>query len=167
MLLAAAPFAGLVHHLSAVPDPVFSGRILGDGCALEPCSSPIVEVASPIAGRVAACHPHAFVIEALDPDAAQMPILIHLGIDTVKLRGEGFTSHVTQGDFVAVGDALSTWDTRPAKAADLPLLSPLVALTPAVRVTMLAPFGNEVNAGEPLAQFASQTVPDASLSLRR
>ena len=98
-LVIASPLAGWIVPLDQVPDPVFSGRMLGEGLAVDPTEGKLV---APAAGRIATLNPsrHAVTID-LD-DGAQL--LIHIGIDTVALGGEGFVAHVAEGQRVAAGD---------------------------------------------------------------
>ncbi len=103
-LLLFAPVKGKVVDITNVPDVVFSNKMLGDGLGIEPdgnvitapCDGTIILVAKTL---------HAVAIEAKGVE-----ILIHVGIDTVMLDGQGFTSHVNVGDIVKQGDALLTFD---------------------------------------------------------
>jgi len=143
-----APLAGQVIALADVPDPVFAGLIVGAGLALEPEDGATeVPVVSPVAGRVMKVHPHAFVI--LDEDGAG--VLVHLGIDTVKLEGEGFTVHVADGDEVERGARIITWDPTAVRSAGYSAMCPVVVMQskpddvePAVAV------GHSAVLGEPL-----------------
>jgi phosphotransferase system IIA component len=82
MTTVTSPLAGRAIGLAAVPDPVFSGAMVGPGAAIDPVREPSESVA-PVDGIVVSLHPHAFVI--VDPDG--QGVLTHLGIDTVQLRG--------------------------------------------------------------------------------
>ena len=102
-----APLAGRVVALADVPDPVFAGLIVGAGLAVEPEDGATeVSVISPVAGRVMKVHPHAFVV--LDESGAG--VLVHLGIDTVQLKGEGFTLLAAEGDRVSAGQPIVAWN---------------------------------------------------------
>ena len=84
MTVVHAPLAGRIVSLDDVPDPVFSGQIVGSGVAIEPEDGATeVLVTSPVAGRVAKVHPHALAIA----DASGTGVLVHLGIDTVRMEG--------------------------------------------------------------------------------
>ena len=108
-----SPVAGQVLSLDDVPDPVFSAQMVGSGVALRPApSAGSVEVRSPIAGTIVKLHPHAFVV--LTEDKAG--VLVHIGIDTVKMKGEGFTLVASEGDRVRPGDPVVTYD--PAAIAE-------------------------------------------------
>lgn len=115
-----APLAGTVIALEQVPDPVFAGRFVGTGAAIDPDRDKgEVTAVAPVSGTVAKVHPHAFVIASEDGRG----VLVHLGLDTVGLKGQGFTVHVADGDEVSAGDAIVTWN--PSDVADRGL-SPVV-----------------------------------------
>lgn len=145
-----APLAGTVIALEQVPDPVFAGRFVGPGTAIDPdLTVGEVTAVAPVAGTVAKVHPHAFVIAADDGRG----ILVHLGLDTVGLKGEGFTVHVGDGDRVAVGDAVVTWN--PADVADRGLspVVPVVALEAAEEDVVVSTTGT-VEQGDELLNWA-------------
>ena len=117
-----APCAGQLFALADVPDPVFSSEMVGPGVALDPGPGPVT-VVSPIAGRLVKVHPHAFVV--LDDHG--VGVLVHLGIDTVRLEGRGFEVLRAQGDTVAAGDEVVRWD--PSTLEDgMSRLVPVVAM---------------------------------------
>jgi glucose-specific phosphotransferase system IIA component len=118
-----APLAGRLLPLSEVPDPVFAAEMVGPGVAVEP-SADQVTVVSPIAGTVVKAHPHAFIV--LGPDG--IGVLVHLGIDTVRLEGRGFELHVADGVTVAAGDPVVTWDISVTRAEGLSPVVPVVAM---------------------------------------
>ncbi|WP_152655963.1 PTS glucose transporter subunit IIA [Oceanobacillus sp. CFH 90083] len=96
-----APINGEVIPLEEVPDPVFAEKMMGDGIAIKPADGKVV---SPIDGNIVQAFPtkHAVGIKASNGTE----ILIHIGLETVALDGEGFTIHVKEGDKVKKGDAL-------------------------------------------------------------
>jgi glucose-specific phosphotransferase system IIA component len=139
-----APLAGRLVPLSEVPDPVFAGEMVGPGVAIDPAGDQVT-AASPIAGTVVKAHPHAFVV--LGPGG--VGVLVHLGIDTVKLDGKGFELHVADGDTVAAGDPVVTWDLTVTRAEGLSPVVPVVVMDrPKGSVT--AATGGTVAAGDPL-----------------
>ena len=99
-----APCPGRVVAMSDVPDPVFAEEMVGPGVAIEP-EPGRATVVSPIAGKVVKVLPHAFVVLG-----DGVGVLVHLGINTVRLEGEGFEVLATQGSEVAAGDPMITWD---------------------------------------------------------
>ncbi|WP_203580106.1 glucose PTS transporter subunit IIA [Microbacterium hibisci] len=118
-----APLAGRVVPLSEVPDPVFAGGVMGPGAAIEPTGDTVF---SPGAGVIAAAQPtgHAFGI-VLD---GGVELLIHVGIDTVNLKGEGFEVKVKNGDRVELGTPLVTFDRGVIEKAGYPLITPVIVL---------------------------------------
>lgn len=146
-----APVAGTVRAMADVPDPVFAGEIVGPGLAIDPSRDGLVEAISPVAGTIIKLHPHAFVILA----PGSRGLLVHLGLDTVQLGGAGFTLHAAEGDTVAAGDTVVSWN--PADVADggRSPVCPVVALDaePGTVTALVAP-GETVRAGEPLFEWA-------------
>lgn len=119
-----APIAGAVVPLSDVPDPVFAGQMVGSGAAVEPPAGEAFDVVSPVAGKVVKLLPHAFVVV----EQSGRGVLTHVGIDTVKLKGEGFELFIAQGDTVAAGEPIMHVDPTAALAAGYSMVSPVVVL---------------------------------------
>ncbi len=117
-----APVPGRAMPLTEVPDPVFAGMMVGPGMAVDPTRGQITAVA-PISGTLAKLHAHAYVI-AGEGGA----VLVHLGIDTVQLKGEGFTLHVSENDTVSAGQDIVTWDAAAVEAGGKSPACPVVAL---------------------------------------
>ncbi|MGW2862816.1 PTS sugar transporter subunit IIA [Streptomyces sp. NPDC001205] len=118
-----SPLAGQAIGLAAVPDPVFSGAMVGPGTAIDPVREPSAAVA-PVDGVVVSLHPHAFVVV----DEEGHGVLTHLGIDTVQLNGEGFELLVNKGDTVTRGQEVVRWDPAAVEAAGKSPICPIVAL---------------------------------------
>lgn len=112
---------GKVVSLEKVPDAVFAQKLMGDGYALELTEG---KITAPISGEIMLVFPtgHAFGIKTADG----LEILIHLGIDTVELNGEGFRSLVKQGDRVKQGDTLTIMDLDFIRNAGKSIISPLI-----------------------------------------
>lgn len=123
-LVVNAPLAGTVIPLGNVPDPVFAGQMVGSGAAVEPPAGETFDVVSPVSGKVIKLLPHAFVVV----DESGRGVLTHVGIDTVKLKGEGFTLLLAQGDTVDAGAAVMRVDPAAALAAGYSMVSPVVVL---------------------------------------
>ena len=121
----ASPLAGTAVALSAVSDPMFAAGKLGAGAAIEPTEGRLV---SPIDGKVTVTFPskHAYAVRGKDADGNNVDILMHIGFDTVNLKGENFTSHVSKGDEVKAGDLLCEFDIEAIKSADYPVTTPVV-----------------------------------------
>ena len=124
MLEVLSPVAGTVIDVADVPDPVFSGGLVGPGCAVVPDPAAGRTAVAPLSGRVVKLHPHAFIIAADDGRA----VLVHLGIDTVELRGDGFTLLVREGDEVVAGQPVAVWDPADVEAGGRSPIVPVVAL---------------------------------------
>jgi sugar PTS system EIIA component len=131
-----APMTGRVLPMDDVPDPVFSERMLGDGVAIEPTDGLAV---APVAGTLTVFHSagHAFAIKTSEP---RIGVLVHVGLDTVGLHGQGFERLAEVGDVVAAGDPIVRFDLAAIAAAGLSALSPVVLpdLDPAAAVTSTA-----------------------------
>ncbi|HEX3789396.1 MAG TPA: PTS glucose transporter subunit IIA [Pseudonocardiaceae bacterium] len=123
-LRVASPVSGRVVGLTEVPDPVFAEAMVGPGLAVEPDADGPVDAVSPVDGTVVTLHPHAFVVGT---DAGPA-VLVHLGIDTVRLKGEGFTLHVAKGDAVRAGQPVIGWHPAEVRAAGYAAICPVVAL---------------------------------------
>jgi PTS system glucose-specific IIA component len=123
MTTVTSPLAGRAIGLAAVPDPVFSGAMVGPGTAIDPVREPS-EAVAPVDGIIISLHAHAFVVV----DAEGHGVLTHLGIDTVQLNGEGFQLLVNKGDNVKRGDAVVRWDPSAVEAAGKSPICPVVAL---------------------------------------
>ena len=100
-----APLSGILVPLERVPDPVFAQRTVGDGVSIDPTSC---EVLAPAAGLVTLLHRAAHAL-AITTDEG-LEVLVHIGVDTITLNGKGFTARVHQGDRVAAGQPLISFD---------------------------------------------------------
>lgn len=100
-----APLTGEVTPLSEVPDQVFSEKMMGDGITIKPSQG---EVRAPFNGKVQMIFPTKHAIGLVSDSGLEL--LIHIGLDTVKLNGEGFTLHVEEGQEVKQGDLLINFD---------------------------------------------------------
>ncbi len=126
--LVRAPFAAHIVPLSEVPDPVFASGVVGDGRALLPDNDvTCVTVHSPINGVITKLKSHAAIITSTRGPS----ILIHLGIDTVSLRGKGFAPLLDEGDIVDAGTPLIHWDLGPVREAGLSPYVPVIVVNPA------------------------------------
>lgn len=116
-----APLTGAIVPLSEVPDPVFAQKVVGDGVAILPSEGLLI---SPIDAKVTHLFPTHHAI-GLTSDSG-LEILMHIGIDTVKLKGEGFTPFVSVGDQVKAGDKLIQFDSAALEQAGCPIVTPIV-----------------------------------------
>ena len=98
-----SPVAGRVEATDQIPDPVFACEAMGKTVAVWPDTG---NVFAPISGSVVSAMPHAFGITGDDG----VEVLVHVGVDTVNMKGDGFQVWVKAGDHVAAGDAVLTFD---------------------------------------------------------
>lgn len=139
-----SPVSGRVAALADVPDPVFSAGMLGAGCCVWPDEG---VVCAPAAGVVGAAMPHAVGISA---DGVE--VLVHIGVDTVEMAGDGFELLVCRGQRVETGQALVHFDRERVAAAGHPDCV-IVTVTNSAELAgaeMAVAAGDEVWAGEPL-----------------
>src|ERR1700687_5366103 len=116
-----APFNGWCSPLDEVPDPVFAGRLLGDGLAIDPTTGMLL---APCAGEIVTlpASAHAVSIRA----APGIDVLVHVGIDTVQLDGRGFEARVRPGAVVAAVDELIRFDLDTVARGAKSLVTPIV-----------------------------------------
>lgn len=116
-----APMSGKVVQIEDVPDEVFSRKMIGDGIAIEPDEGVVV---SPVDGEVVQFFPtkHAVGLKT----KSGLEILIHIGMETVALNGEGFEGFVQQGDRVKAGDKLVSFDLEQIRERAESIISPVV-----------------------------------------
>jgi len=120
-----SPLKGEVKALSEVNDPTFSTGIMGKGLAIQPQEGKVV---SPVTGRVTTIFKTKHAIGITSDNGAE--ILIHVGLETVRLEGKHFTAHVKDGDFVEVGQTLVTFDMDAIKAEGYDLITPVIITNP-------------------------------------
>ncbi|QGX44378.1 PTS system trehalose-specific EIIBC component [Streptococcus equinus] len=116
-----SPLVGHAKDLSQAQDPVFAQGVMGQGLVIEPTDG---ELLAPINGVVSAIFPTKHAIGLISDEGVEL--LMHIGMDTVNLNGQGFTAHVKQGDKVSVGDALISFDVEAIKAAGYPVDTPVI-----------------------------------------
>lgn len=116
-----APVEGKLVRLEDIPDPTFSQKLMGDGIAIEPTDGKVV---SPIDGEVILVSDtkHAIGLKG----KSGIELLIHIGLETVALKGEGFDVHVKQGDCVKKGDPLITFDLGIIKEKAKSTVTPVI-----------------------------------------
>ena len=141
------PFAGPVVALADVPDPVFAGQLVGAGVAVDPSavSGPVTAVA-PVDGTIVKLHPHAFALQG----AVGTDVLVHVGIDTVKLAGAGFELLAAEGDTVAAGDPVVRFTPSTIIEAGYSPVCPVVVLGSAPDSVAQDAVGTTVADGDPL-----------------
>ena len=150
----ASPLDGTIVPLSDVPDPVFSKGTMGPGIAVMPSGDTAY---SPGSGMVVAAQPtgHAFGL-VLD---GGMEVLIHVGIDTVNLKGEGFDVKVKKGDRVTVGTPLVTFDRKVIEDAGYSLVTPVIVLNGRKFASVESAATGEVAVGTTILTVATKAEP--------
>lgn len=151
MLSVRSPVTGVVMGLSEVPDPVFARGLVGPGTAVTPVRESH-EVLAPVDGAVVKLQPHAFVVA----DDEGRGVLVHLGIDTVRLDGAGFETLLDgagQGHRVAAGTPLVRWNPAGVQERGFSATVPVIALDAGEEAVTGAAVG-EVVRGEQLFQWA-------------
>lgn len=118
-----APVQGRAVALADVPDPVFSGGMVGYGAAIDPPRE-VVDAVAPVSGKILKLLPHAYVIMTAD----NVGVLVHLGLDTVQLNGAGFTALAAQGDTVSAGQPVIIYDVPAIVAAGMSPIVPVVVM---------------------------------------
>lgn len=139
-----SPIAGRVIDLQEVPDPVFSSGVMGEGAGIVPADGTVV---APITGDVVVATDtgHAFGIKSDD----DVEILVHVGIDTVTMKGDGFTAAVVKGQRVQAGDVLVHVDLERIKAASYsPITVLLVTNAASYTAVTSTRTGQDVQAGQ-------------------
>ncbi|WP_339260738.1 PTS system trehalose-specific EIIBC component [Paenibacillus sp. FSL R5-0713] len=116
-----APLTGQAVSLEQVPDPAFAEKQMGEGVAIEPSGNLVV---APFDAQVAHVikSKHAVILE----HASGLQVLIHVGINTVSLKGEGFNMHVEAGEHVKAGQKLLEFDRKVIEDAGYPLITPII-----------------------------------------
>ncbi|MCU4296606.1 PTS glucose transporter subunit IIA [Brevibacterium permense] len=144
----AAPITGTVIPLTEVPDPVFAKALVGPGAAIDPGDVMPLTVTAPVSGKLTSLKPHAFVLSHR-PDQG---VLVHLGIDTVHLKGAGFTLRAEAGQEVEAGDEIVVWDLAAAREAEKSVVVPVVVLEAAGEDLTVAEAG-PISAGDTLIRI--------------
>jgi len=146
-----APIDGEVVPLEDVPDPVFSKKMMGDGVAIKPNNGTVV---SPVQGKIMQVFPtkHAIGIQAENGTE----ILLHIGLETVNLNGEGFTTHIEEGDNVKVGDALVTFEKEIVEEKAKSTITPVIITNTAEMKDIQMKDTQSVQAGQDEIIFVSK-----------
>lgn len=147
LLVLEAPISGWAAPLDEVPDPVFGQRMLGDGLAIDPVAE---SLHAPCDGFVISlpASRHAVTVRA----ANGAEILMHVGLETVALAGEGFQAHVTEGQAVRRGDLLLTFDLNAVARRAKSLITPIVLTNGEAFEIVSRVTGREVAQGEPILE---------------
>lgn len=155
-----APLSGEIIALEQVSDPVFSGKVLGDGIAIIPEDGKIY---SPVNGTVttvsSTLHAYGFSTES------GLDILVHVGLETVSLKGEGFKVYIKEGDMVKAGELIAEVDLEYLKQKNISATTPVLICTGAENKLMETASGTAV-AGKTsvitLSEKAVEKVPETA-----
>ena len=139
-----SPIQGRLIPLDQVPDPVFAGKIMGEGFAIEPQTGDVIAPFNATVTSLMEDTRHAVGLTAEDGTE----VLIHFGIDTVKLGGVGFTALVAQGDAVQAGQLLLQVDLAMIQDKVPSTISPIVFTNLPEGLTMTVESDRPVEAGE-------------------
>ncbi|HEY6081428.1 MAG TPA: phosphoenolpyruvate--protein phosphotransferase [Polyangiaceae bacterium] len=139
-----SPLSGQVWSLDRVPDPVFAQKMVGDGMSIDPSDALLVAGCD---GKIVSVHAAGHAVTLVTPEGLEL--LMHVGIDTVSLKGEGFKPRVKAGDQVKAGDALIEFDLDFLATHAKSLLTQIV-VTNSERVTAWERGSGLVSAGKDL-----------------
>lgn len=146
-----SPMTGTVLALDQVPDTTFASGLLGSGAAIIPATNQVV---APFAGEVASLFQTKHAIGLLSKSGIE--VLIHVGIDTVKLDGRPFTAHVKVGDSVQPGDLLLEFDRQAIIDAGYDLTTPIIISNSDEYRDVMTVAATSVTAGAPLLSVSHQ-----------
>lgn len=146
-----SPMTGTVLALDQVPDATFASGLLGQGVTIIPSDNKVI---APFAGEVASLFQTRHAIGLLSDSGIEL--LIHVGIDTVRLEGKPFTAHVKVGDAVKPGDLLLTFDRQAILDAGYDLATPIIITNSDAYRDVLTVAGTAVTAGTPLLSIIHQ-----------
>lgn len=147
-LAIAAPIKGKTVELSQVNDPTFGECMLGKGVAILPAEG---KVYAPADGEISMMFETLHAVSMVTTEGVEL--LIHVGLETVALKGEGFEAHVQSGDLVKKGDLLLSMDLEKIKAAGYDIISPVVVCnTDDYKDVQAVEFG-QVEPGDPVIKI--------------
>lgn len=149
-----APLSGIKLPLASVPDPVFAQKMVGDGVAIDPVDQVLI---SPVDGTVVQLHASRHAITVSGSDGVQ--VLMHIGIDTVNLKGEGFVAQVKVGDKVKVGQPLISFDADLIAQKAKSLIT--MVIVPGEKVSAFGSNSKEVKAGQDILFEVGKTQPSS------
>ena len=136
-----APLDGVLVPLELVPDPVFARKMVGEGISIDPLSNVLC---APVAGEVIDVQPSQHAVTIRSPEGLE--VLLHIGLDTVKMGGDGFEAKVQPGEQVTVGDELVAFDLDKVAAQAASLLTQVV-IANSDRIASLTPSTGAVAGG--------------------
>lgn len=150
-ILLGAPAKGKAVPLSEVNDPTFSEGMLGQGVAVIPSEGKIF---APIDGEIGMVFDTLHAVSLTSENGVE--ILIHVGLDTVKMNGEGFVGHVQAGDKVKKGDLLLEVDLDQVKEAGYDIITPMLICNTDDYASVEGLSGKDVNPGDDVIRIIPQ-----------
>ncbi|KQU59866.1 PTS glucose transporter subunit IIA [Bacillus sp. Leaf406] len=141
-ILVVAPLSGTIKSLEEVPDPVFSQKMMGDGIAILPDNGKVV---SPVDGEIMQLFPTKHAVGIKASNGAEL--LIHIGLETVSMKGEGFEAHVSEGSKVQAGDPLITFDVSLVEEKAKSTITPIILTNGDDMGELVKKDGTKVEAG--------------------
>ena len=151
-----APLSGVLLALDRVPDPVFSSRLIGDGLCIDPTSQTLC---APLAGVISNIQDSGHAVSITDDNGVQ--VLMHIGLDTVNLAGQGFTRRVVEGQRVEAGQVLIEFDADYVALNARSLLT-LMLVVSGEPFRLLAADNGVVAVGQPLLQVSPGEVAEGA-----
>ncbi|PQP81242.1 PTS beta-glucoside transporter subunit IIABC [Paenibacillus sp. PCH8] len=145
-----SPIEGTIVNLSEVPDPAFASGAMGKGIAIEPT---VGRVVAPFDGTVTVAFKKKHALAVVSDTGAE--ILVHVGVDTVKLDGQHFVSHIKEGDRVKAGDLLLEFDIAQIKAAGYHTVTPIIVTNSANYEDVIPQATGQVHCQELLLKISS------------
>ncbi|NTW89242.1 MAG: HPr family phosphocarrier protein, partial [Desulfobulbaceae bacterium] len=137
-----APLSGILVPLSSVPDPVFAEKMVGDGVSLDPTSALLL---APVTGEITLLNTANHALTITTPSGIE--VLVHIGIDTVMLKGEGFMPKIKQGESVQVGQPLIAFNADLIACKARSLLTQIL-IANGEKVSRMTPADGLVQAGK-------------------
>ena len=138
-----SPVKGKAVPISKVSDPTFGEEILGKGVAIQPADGKIY---APADGTIEMLFDTKHAVSMTTTEGVEL--LVHIGLDTVALKGEHFTAHKENGDAVKKGDLLISVDLEAVKGAGYDVITPMVVCNTSDYQTVEAVTGSDVNPGD-------------------
>ena len=146
-----SPMDGEAIALKEVSDPTFSEEILGKGIAIKPRGN---RVLSPVNGTVDQMFDTGHAVSLISDEGAE--VLVHVGLDTIKLKGEHYTKLAKDGDKVKVGDALIEFDRDKIAAAGYDTVTPIVICNSSDFAEVKSVSAGGVSSGDELLRIAAK-----------
>ena len=143
-----APIKGTAVPSSEISDPTFREEMLGKGMAIRPAEG---KVYAPADGRIEVMIESMHAVSMVSDGGAE--ILLHIGLDTVALKGKHFTGHVKEGDRVKKGDLLLEFDQKAIEAAGYDMISPVIICNSDDYRDITRYTGQEVQPGDPVMRL--------------